>query len=101
MIFDTILTPAGDEDNFFDAGIDRFLDYVSNRWKTSTIGNSSLGTVLVAGKNRVPSPATGITAFRTLMDLRASALDNAFGLPFGSFLTGFALDAKRGDGPGF
>jgi hypothetical protein len=29
----------------------------------STIGNSSLGLALVAGKNRVPKPATEKTAF--------------------------------------
>jgi len=29
----------------------------------STIGNSSLGITLVAGRNRVPMPATGKTAF--------------------------------------
>ena len=28
------------------------------------MGKSSLGTVLVTGKKRVPSPATGITALR-------------------------------------
>jgi hypothetical protein len=28
----------------------------------STTGSSSLGTALVAGRNRVPIPATGITA---------------------------------------
>ena len=30
----------------------------------STTGSISLGTALVAGRNRVPSPATGNTAFR-------------------------------------
>ena len=30
----------------------------------STTGSSSLGTVLVAGRNRVPSPAAGTTAVR-------------------------------------
>ncbi|TWH71510.1 hypothetical protein JD78_00005 [Modestobacter roseus] len=29
----------------------------------STTGSSSLGTDLVAGRNRVPIPATGMTAF--------------------------------------
>src|SRR5688500_13281545 len=33
---------------------------------TSTIGSISLGTAFVAGRNRVPSPAAGITAFLTL-----------------------------------
>ena len=32
---------------------------------TSTSGNISLGTALVAGRNRVPRPATGTTALRT------------------------------------
>ena len=30
----------------------------------STTGNSSLGTVFVAGRNRVPKPAAGTTAVR-------------------------------------
>src|SRR4051794_2684684 len=34
----------------------------------STTGSSSLGTALVAGRNRVPMPATGITAFRADRD---------------------------------
>jgi hypothetical protein len=32
----------------------------------STTGSISLGAALVAGKNRVPSPATGKTAFLIL-----------------------------------
>jgi hypothetical protein len=32
----------------------------------STTGSISLGAALVAGKNRVPNPATGKTAFRML-----------------------------------
>jgi hypothetical protein len=31
----------------------------------STIGSISFGIALVAGRNRVPSPPTGNTAFRT------------------------------------
>src|SRR5688572_25092701 len=34
---------------------------------TSMIGRSSLGTALVAGRNRVPRPAAGMTAVRTRM----------------------------------
>src|ERR1700712_3415848 len=34
---------------------------------TSMIGRSSLGTALVAGRNRVPRPAAGMTAGRTRM----------------------------------
>jgi hypothetical protein len=33
------------------------------------MGNISFGCALVAGKNRVPSPATGKTAFLIVMDL--------------------------------
>src|SRR5438093_13473781 len=33
----------------------------------STIGNISLGIALVAGRNRVPRPAAGITAVRTVI----------------------------------
>src|SRR6187549_833788 len=33
----------------------------------SPIGSSSLGTALVAGRNRVPHPAAGTTAQRTVM----------------------------------
>jgi len=31
MIFDAVLAPAGDEDDFFDAGVHRFLHHVLNR----------------------------------------------------------------------
>ncbi|KRN80887.1 hypothetical protein IV44_GL000408 [Lactobacillus amylovorus DSM 16698] len=33
----------------------------------STIGNISLGNALVAGKNLVPKPAAGMTAFLTFI----------------------------------
>src|ERR1700685_3929018 len=46
----------------------------------STIGSISLGCALVAGRNRVPSPAAGKTAFRTFaiiyLILAASSCDN-------------------------
>src|SRR5271155_6257195 len=46
----------------------------------STSGNISLGCALVAGRNRVPSPAAGKTAFRTFaiitLILAASTCDN-------------------------
>src|ERR1043165_6900593 len=41
----------------------------------STSGSISFGTAFVAGRNRVPSPATGSTALRTLFVVM-------FGLPF-------------------
>src|SRR5262249_9026544 len=37
----------------------------------STIGSISLGCALVAGRKRVPSPAAGNTALRTLMGMAA------------------------------
>src|SRR5690606_2169337 len=41
----------------------------------STIGSISLGFALVAGKNRVPSPATGKTAFLTLFRIDPSVTE--------------------------
>jgi hypothetical protein len=38
----------------------------------STIGSISLGIALVAGKNRVPNPATGKTALRTGLCMNSS-----------------------------
>jgi hypothetical protein len=35
----------------------------------STIGSNSFGIALVAGKNRVPNPATGNTAFLTFLSI--------------------------------
>src|SRR6478672_8155934 len=59
----------------------------------STIGNISFGTVLVAGRNRVPSPATGNTAMRTR------------GVAFGVCMRGLLLLAgtsrREGDDGGF
>src|SRR5689334_25104952 len=67
----------------------------------STIGKSSLGTVLVAGRKRVPSPATGMTAFLSFMDPLSARLNDALGFSFGDFLTGFAGDAERRHGTSF
>src|SRR5205823_11831072 len=39
----------------------------------STIGSISLGWALVAGRNRVPRPAAGITALRTALLIGSSA----------------------------
>ena len=41
----------------------------------STTGSSSLGTALVAGRNRVPIPATGMTALVADAGGRAVGLD--------------------------
>jgi hypothetical protein len=40
----------------------------------STIGSNSFGMAFVAGKKRVPNPATGNTAFRTVRDISISLL---------------------------
>src|ERR1051326_6664719 len=40
----------------------------------STSGSISLGCALVAGRNRVPNPAAGKTALRTLIFIRIPAL---------------------------
>ena len=37
----------------------------------STMGSSSLGTALVAGRKRVPRPAAGMTALRMGFDMAA------------------------------
>src|ERR1044071_9541660 len=60
----------------------------------STIGNNSFGTVLVAGRKRVPSPATGITAFLSFMRLFRRASNHPFRFSFLDFLAGFAGNAK-------
>ena len=43
----------------------------------STTGSSSLGTAFVAGRKRVPIPATGMTALRAGRGLGADGLDMA------------------------
>ena len=40
---------------------------------TSTSGNISFGIALVAGRNRVPRPATGNTALRTFAFMRPTS----------------------------
>src|SRR5690348_2331907 len=42
----------------------------------SRIGSSSFGTALAAGSMRVPKPATGMTAFFTLMSSRSTSSEN-------------------------
>src|ERR1039457_3939105 len=43
----------------------------------STMGNISLGWALVAGRKRVPSPAAGKTALRTLAGIVSSVIGKA------------------------
>src|SRR5688572_17803168 len=61
----------------------------------SMIGNSSLGTVFVAGRKRVPKPATGITAFLIFIGWRDRSL-HPFGFSLGNFLVGLAIDTEGG-----
>src|SRR5262245_26491130 len=63
----------------------------------STMGKSSFGTVLVAGRNRVPKPATGMTAFRSFMKRSKPFLDDLPGFALFDLLAGLASNAERGD----
>src|SRR5882724_1402098 len=62
----------------------------------STIGKSSFGTVLVAGRKRVPKPATGITAFRSFIEKSRTWLDDPSGFSLFDLLAGLASNAERG-----
>ena len=65
MVFDDVLAAAGDEDELLDARL--ACASSTAYWTTglSTTGSISFGTALVAGRKRVPMPATGKTALRT------------------------------------
>ena len=64
MVLDRGLAAAGDEDELLDAGGEASSTayWISG---LSTTGSISLGIALVAGRKRVPRPATGRTALRT------------------------------------
>ena len=62
MLDDGGLAAAGDEAELLDAGFARFLDRVLDE-RLSTTGSISFASALVAGRKRVPRPATGRTAF--------------------------------------
>src|SRR5277367_5799263 len=68
----------------------------------STSGNISLGCALVAGKNRVPRPAAGNTAFRTFaiidLILAASTCDNRSMRKIGALIV-FGLLCRAADYP--
>src|SRR5271156_4899147 len=68
----------------------------------STSGNISLGCALVAGKNRVPRPAAGKTAFRTFaiidLILAASTCDNRSMRKIGALIA-FGLLCHAADYP--
>ncbi len=64
MVFDRTLAAACDEDEMLDAAAraSSTTCWITGRSRTGII---SLGTALVAGRKRVPRPATGKTALRT------------------------------------
>ena len=64
VVLDRALAPGRDDQDVGEAGPHGFLDDELDRG-LSISGSISLGTALVAGRNRVPSPAAGITAFLT------------------------------------
>ena len=68
MILDHALVAAGDEDEMLDAG---FPGLVDTYWISglSTMVSISFGIALVAGRTRVPRPATGKTALRIFMGM--------------------------------
>ena len=47
-----------------DAGLARLVDHILDDGRSTTV-SISFGIALVAGRKRVPSPATGNTALRT------------------------------------
>lgn len=60
---DAVLALGGDDHQTFGAGLGGLLGHQFDSG-VSTTGSSSLGTVLVAGRNQVPRPAAGTTAVR-------------------------------------
>ena len=65
MVLDRALAAAGDEDELLDPGRARLLDRVLDQRLVDDAAASPSGIALVAGSNRVPSPATGNTATLT------------------------------------
>jgi hypothetical protein len=64
MVLDDALVAPGDKDEVLDSGFPRLVDGVLDDGRSTTV-SISLGMALVAGRKRVPSPATGKTAVRT------------------------------------
>ena len=64
MVLDRALAAPGDEDEVLDAGLARLVDDDAGSTGRSTTVSISFGIALVAGRKRVPRPATGNTALR-------------------------------------
>ena len=69
MVLDDALVAAGDENEMLDAGRARLVDDVLDARAGRRRSAFPSGMALVAGRNRVPSPATGKTALRTRFGL--------------------------------
>ncbi len=65
----------------------------------STTGSISLGWLLVTGRNRVPSPAAGMTALRTVLVIEVSS---RVGTPPKSGRSGYwqLVNSRPGSAPG-
>ncbi len=61
VILDGFLAPARDDEDVLDSSQSSFLNNILNN-RLVHEGQHSLGTALVAGSTRVPSPAAGMTA---------------------------------------
>ncbi len=66
MVLDHLLVPAGDEDDMLDSGLAGLVHGILHDWPVDD-RQHLLGHCLVAGRNLVPFPATGITAFLTVL----------------------------------
>ena len=68
MIFDRLLVGAGDDHDVVDTGCDSLFDNPLDR-RAVDHREHLLRHGLGGGRKRVPSPAAGITAVRTLVDI--------------------------------
>ncbi len=71
VVLDGPLTAAGDEQDVGEPCADRLFHHVLDGG-LGTTGSISFGIALVAGRNRVPRPAAGMTALRTAADVAIS-----------------------------
>ena len=66
VVLDRALATAGDDEDVGQAGAHRLLDHELDRGRVDDAAASPWASALVAGRNRVPRPAAGITALLTL-----------------------------------
>ena len=65
VIFDRAFAPAGDDDNVFDSGRDRFFHGILNQRLVDQAATFLSGMLLWREGSVCPRPAAGMTAFRT------------------------------------